>query len=114
MIFRSLLLVLQKLILFPSASMIFLFSFFSRGSFFFDSESQALNSLPSALVTRLGRDTEPPTSSQCSLSAAPMPSPGYYSISFTETLEHKRDMADRFWSFEAPTLDMIPSTLTYS
>lgn len=38
------------------------------------------------------QDTEPPTtSSQCSLSATPMPLPGFSDISLMESLELKRD-----------------------
>lgn len=43
-------------------------------------------------MTRLGRGTETPTSSssQCSLSAAPVPWPGYSCVSFMGSLENRR------------------------
>ena len=48
------------------------------------------------------QDTEPPTSSQCSLSATPMPLPGFSDISLMESLELKREMADGFWKGSSP------------
>lgn len=56
-----------------------------------DTEYSALSSGDQA-----AQHTEPPTSSQCSLSATPMPLPGFSDISFMESLELKREMADGF------------------
>lgn len=62
-----------------------------------DTEYSALSSGDQA-----AQYTEPPTSSQCSLSATPMPLPGFSDISFMESLELKREMADGFWKGSSP------------